>query len=536
MSRIEQTASERYRNADGQSYVSMLLSRHLLVENYESLHTQLKGNLETVFELIEGNRSKTFNEFLVKLAPSFQECWEKEPYEGRLSSTFFTFAIKVARNPKERCTWSKKDEKMFEDFQNSFMNCFNEYVRDPRADRFTLAIFSKPYTDAFLHLLTVMKQDFELDFGLLGQFLPFILAYQQHYDHLNHECEKLGYFITKNSEGKHCRLLAYEDPLKNIYVYGFNNANEFECCGRILPNGLISHKFVVPTKTFPLELEFVEADHFQMTAYQLWRSIPALDFQVPEISSDEDDDDNHSLGLFIEERVEEEPVWDNVLELFPVEVIKDLAQRLLQEIEIASHVDRNAIFRQHPEVIANALVMELDFVMHKFKTVASEIYKQDEILGNQKILLQQLLQFATDHTKSLTETFGAEEQLQYLIQQARVVNTHLKTQYSIAKAKLLVEHRRCPERVRKAAIDYLTEQQTAFNPDAVLPDAVGAINVAVAHTDRNVGKLADALRAEYEEAKEEIAKCVEMVHCSPNPRLMMSNLDDTDEHMRDDEV
>jgi hypothetical protein len=136
----------------------------------------------------------------------------------------------------------------------------------------------------------------------------------------------------------------------------------------------------------------------------------------------------------------------------------------------------------------------------------------------------------------LTETFGAEEQLQYLIQQARVVNTHLKTQYSIAKAKLLVEHRRCPERVRKAAIDYLTEQQTAFNPDAVLPDAVGAINVAVVHADRNVGKLADALRAEYEEAKEEIAKCVEMVHCSPNPRLMMSNLDDTDEHMRDDEV
>jgi hypothetical protein len=127
----------------------------------------------------------------------------------------------------------------------------------------------------------------------------------------------------------------------------------------------------------------------------------------------------------------------------------------------------------------------------------------------------------------------AEEQFprfRFLVEQAEVVHEHLKTKHAIAKARWLVEQEICPKRIRTAAIDYLAEQETAFNPDATLPDAVGAINFAVAQTDRSVCKLADGLRAGYDEAKEEVGKCLAMI----NPHHQMMNPPDM--RMRDDDL
>jgi hypothetical protein len=241
MPRTEQRANERFRNAEGQSYISMLLSRHLVNDKYEDLRQEYQENVAMVFSFLKGNRGKGFNDFLSKLVPSIQVCLEKEPFEGKLCSAFFTFAFKTARNPASRSTWSKEGRYFFEDINNSFICCFNEYQCKPE-DKFTIQVFSVPYTNAFIHLLCQLKEDFHLDFGMLQQFLPFILAYTQHFHHLNPECEKLGYYLTRNTQDKVCRLLAYQDPEKNVFLYGFNNHNEFECCGRLKPNGVIDFK------------------------------------------------------------------------------------------------------------------------------------------------------------------------------------------------------------------------------------------------------------------------------------------------------
>ena len=184
-------------------------------------------------------------------------------------------------------------------------------------------------------------------------------------------------------------------------------------------------------------------------------------------------------------------------------------------------------------MIAEAMVIELDCVITKFKAVATEAYKQDDTFGTHKELLQHLLAFATDHTKTLSHTFGADQDLDYLIEDARQVNTHLKRKYDFAKAQLLADNGRCPPRIRLAAERYLTEEKTSFDPNATLPDAVGSIKTAIAHTDRSVGKLADELRAEYEEAKEDIAKCVEMVNISP-PLTTMNSPENA--HMLEDDL
>jgi hypothetical protein len=135
-----------------------------------------------------------------------------------------------------------------------------------------------------------MKEDFHLEFGMLQQYLPFILAYTQHFQHLNPECEKLGYYLYKNTQDTVCRLLAYQDPELNVFVYGFNNKNEFECCGRIKPNGIIDFNFKKPEKAFPLELLSASPSDFQRTAAELWHiPIPKPDFELP--ANVEDDDD-----------------------------------------------------------------------------------------------------------------------------------------------------------------------------------------------------------------------------------------------------
>jgi hypothetical protein len=541
MPRTEQRASDRFRNAEGQSYISMLLSRHLVLDKFPDLRTEYQENLTLVFSLLMGNRSKGFNEFLVKLVPVFTECWEKEPFEGTLCSAFFNFALKIPRKNTKKSTWSKRAPELFEDLQNSFVCCFTEYQRNPE-DKFILQIFSVPYTDAFIAMLRQMKEDFHLDVGLLHQYLPFILAYTQHYHRLDHAREKLGYYVTRNSQDRTCRLLAYEDPVKNVYVYGFNNHNQFECCGLLLIDGRIDFHFTAPEKTFPLELQCADATDFQKTAFALWGAIPRPDFPIPEHLSD--DDDNHSLGFFmpsprrlslVADEVDDEEIedWREVMAVLNVVIIKDLAQELLQEIIEASDVDRTAIYQQHPEMIAEAMVTELDCVINKFKTVATEVHKQDDTFGTHKELLQDLLVFATDHTKTLSHTFASDQDLDYLIEDARVVNTHLKRKYDIAKAQLIADSDRCPPRIRLAAEKYLTEEKTTFDPDKTLPDAVGSIKSAIAHTDRSVGKLADGLRAEYEEAKEDIAKCVEMVNISP-PLTTKNSPEDA--HMRDDDL
>lgn len=519
MPRTEQRASYRYRNYEGQAYISFLLSRHLVTTKFHGLRKEYQDNLEMVFSFLMGNRGKGFNDFLMKLVPSFKECLY---YDGKLPSSLFTFAIRTARNIKNMSTWSKRREYFFEDLQNSFVSCFDTYERNPE-DEFTIQVFSVPFTKAFIHMLLQMKEDYHFDFGLIHQFLPFILAYQQHFHYLAHACEKLGYYKTVNTEDKICLLLAYEDPAKNIFVYGFNNHNVFECCGRLKPNGHIDYNFTAPSKTFHLVLQCADATDFQISAFALWGGPIPAPAAIPEDLQEyvDDDDDNYSLGLFVASPgnsiATEDPHIIMAANLFLIVDVNDLAAELRQSIVDLSALDRrSAIFGKHSDEIAEAIGQELERCLLQFTEVAQGICNEDERVGVQITMLDDLLVFSQDPTVEFTATYdGCEADWSDLIEMANAVHDELKTRHFIEDAHWVLAQSFSSEGIREAANRYLASNP-ATSASSALPDVGKSINCALDYVRGKNEALADRLRAQFTHSEQQVANCIAVANrCSP---------------------